>query len=103
MSGWRGSTRRARLPKNWPAITRRILERDGRQCRTRRADTNRLCLKEARQVDHVRPGDDHRDENLAAICDYHHAIKSGREGGVASGAARRARRRPAGPPHPGLS
>jgi hypothetical protein len=29
---WEGSTRRRRLPPDWPAITARILERDGRRC-----------------------------------------------------------------------
>lgn len=76
---WRGSTRRKRLPPGWEkTIVPRILKRDGGICH--------VCKKPgADDVDHVHAGDDHRDENLAAIhrrpC---HARKSGREGGLAS-------------------
>lgn len=105
MAGWKGSTRAKDLPPDWQRTQPRILARDGYQCMTRRADTGRLCLAAARQVDHITPhsaggGDD--DTNLAAICDYHHGKKSGREGGIASGVARRAKAKAALPRHPGL-
>lgn len=80
---WATSTRRARLPRDWPRTVRRILARDRHRCY--------LCSAYARQVDHIVSGDDHSDSNLAAICDPCHATKSAREGN----AARNARREPA--------
>lgn len=75
---WRGSTRRKRLPPGWAKTCARILERDRGICH--------VCKKPgADDVDHINAGDDHRDENLAAIhrrpC---HARKSGQEGNRAS-------------------
>lgn len=95
MTAWQGSTRRARLPKDWPAIRRRILARDAGICH--------VCRQPgADDVDHLRAGDDHSDANLAAIhrrpC---HARKSGQEGARASNARRVREKRPA-EPHPGL-
>lgn len=91
---WEGSTRRRRLPPGWAKTVIRILKRDGRVCH--------VCGGPgADEVDHVRPGDDHSDANLAAIHgDPCHRIKSAREGA-------RARRRPVplrrpAEPHPGL-
>ncbi|MCW2674804.1 MAG: endonuclease [Frankiales bacterium] len=79
MSGqWRGSTRRARLPKDWPAIRVRILTRDGHRC-TKQTDDGR-CTAVAVDVDHVINGDDHRDSNLTSLCSPHHREKSAREG-----------------------
>lgn len=43
-----------------------------------------ICGKTATDVDHIEPGDNHRDANLQALCKYHHGIKSGGEGGRAS-------------------
>lgn len=102
MPGWQGSDRRERLPADWHITQPRILERDRHQCRHVRSDTGRECGAHARQVDHRVPGDDHSDANLFAICDWHHAQKSGREGGTASGKARRAKRDEAKPQHPGV-
>jgi len=101
-SGWKGSTRHSRLPSDWPITQPRILARDGYQCRVVRADTGALCLAAARQVDHITAGDDHRDSNLQAICDWHHGQKSGREGGLASGVVRRAKAAKKKPLHPGV-
>ena len=74
---WAGSTRRSRLPKDWPRTRRRILRRDPvcKECGDRPST----------QVDHVKPGDDHSDGNLQGICDPCHASKSGREGNAARG------------------
>lgn len=98
-SHWRGSTRRARLPAGWAnVIVPRILARDGRICY--------LCRGPgADAVDHITPGDDHRDENLGAVHEnvppYCHRSKSAREGNAAN-AARLARGRHQVEPHPGL-
>ncbi|MEU9126596.1 hypothetical protein AB0D08_00515 [Kitasatospora sp. NPDC048540] len=55
-------------------------------------------------MDHIVPGDDHREANLRSLCGWHHRAKSSREGAVAKAAARRRQdrkfRRTEG--HPGL-
>lgn len=88
MSAWQGSTRRHRLPPDWPKIRKRILRRDGHVCQTR-DDRYRICGRPATEVDHKRPGDDHSDGNLEAICEWHHARKSSREGNAAKAKNRR--------------
>lgn len=85
VSGWQGSTRRDRLPKNWQAIRRAVLERDYYSCL--------ICGRPANQVDHVQPGDNHHPSNLQSLCPTHHTLKSSSEGGharaKAMGSARR--------------
>jgi len=54
------------------------------------------------EVDHHRAGDDHGDANLRGVCTWCHRNKSGREGGVASAKARKAKRRRPPEQHPGL-
>jgi 5-methylcytosine-specific restriction enzyme A len=96
MSGqWRGSTRRARLPKDWPTIRARILQRDGHRCTKQTIDGR--CDVAATDVDHVIPGDDHSDANLTSLCTDHHRAKTAREG--ARAVVRRAREPE---PHPGV-
>ena len=72
---WQGSTRRRRLPRNWPQIRRRVLNRDANLCY--------LCGAHATEVDHILRGDDHSDANLAAICTPCHRRKTGQEGAAA--------------------
>jgi 5-methylcytosine-specific restriction endonuclease McrA len=87
---WATSTRKARLPANWPKLRLYILDRDGHVCH--------VCRRPgADQVDHVVPGDNHDETNLAAIHSWCHLRKSSAEGL----AARPKRRRPP-EPHPGL-
>lgn len=98
MSGrWAGSTRRNRLPADWPTLRALILERDRHRCRW--TENGTPCGQTATDVDHIEPGDDHRPENLQALCRDHHALKSSREGNTARWQVRRQR-----PPerHPGL-
>lgn len=105
MPGWKGSTRRQTLPKDWPARVVYVLRRDRYRCQHIREDTGRKCGAPANQVDHIiRPAEGGTDDpsNLQALCGWHHQQKSSREGGIASGAARRARRDAAKPQHPGL-
>jgi 5-methylcytosine-specific restriction protein A len=92
---WEGSTRHDRLPPDWPAIRVRILARDGHRCQHHRVDLGRICGERATDVDHS-------DGNLQALCPWHHRKKSGREGGLASGVARAAKRARETPAHPGL-
>lgn len=73
---WTGSTRRARLPADWLAITRFVLARDRNICY--------LCGGHANRVDHVVAGDNHDPSNLAAICLACDRHKSAVEGGRAS-------------------
>ena len=62
--GWKGSTRKYRLPKDWHKIRLVILERDGHRCH--------VCGRAgADAVDHVVPGDNHDLSNLKAI---HHNV-----------------------------
>lgn len=92
---WDTSDRASRLPAGWSRVTvPRILARDHGICY--------LCGRPgADEVDHVRPGDDHRDTNLAAVHgDPCHRAKTAREGGTAW-AARRAQGRHPGERHPG--
>lgn len=102
MPGWKGSNRRSRLPTDWEQIRRDILDRDGSQCQHVRYDTGHKCLLPAHDVDHIINNDDDSYTNLQALCPWHHKQKSGREGGTASGKARRARAQQAKPLHPGL-
>lgn len=99
MSGWEGSTRRERLPDDWPERRAHVLRRDGYRCTARRRDDTR-CPARATDVDHIEPGDNHDPSNLASLCSWHHARKSAREGGQAAAARRPPRRRPP-EPHPG--
>lgn len=95
---WEGSTRRKRLPAGWASvIVPRILARDHGRCY--------LCGQlGADTVDHIRPGDDHRDSNLAAVHDHApphcHRLKSSREGNAARAARQGAGRHPV-ERHPG--
>lgn len=99
MSGqWADSTRRTELPDNWYTELRPfVLHRDEYRCRWREGRT--VCGHHANQVDHIVPGNDHRPENLQALCQHHHGVKSSREGNAA-----RWRERAKRPPerHPGL-
>jgi 5-methylcytosine-specific restriction protein A len=89
MPQWSGSDRRERLPDNWSAIRRRVLRRDGYQCTARDLTTGVRCAEPATDVDHIVPGDDHRETNLRSLCGWHHRRKSSSEGGAARAARRR--------------
>lgn len=94
---WAGSTRRHRLPPHWADTVARILRRDHRICH--------ICGRPgADAVDHVIPGDNHDDTNLAAIHQdlppYCHRTKSAQEG-VAARRLRPTEKRPR-ERHPGL-
>lgn len=100
MSGqWSGSTRRTRLPADWNRRRERMLRRDGYRC-TALDDYGIRCEEPATDVDHIEPGDNHDETNLAALCAWHHAKKSAREGGRAARTHRAPRQRPP-EQHPG--
>jgi len=82
MPNWQGSDRRDRLPPDWDRIRKRVLRRDGYRC-THRDQYGDRCATPATDVDHIRPGDDHSDENLRSLCAWHHRKKSSSEGAAA--------------------
>jgi 5-methylcytosine-specific restriction endonuclease McrA len=96
---WEGSTRRERLPKDWPKIRRRIIRRD-KSCVWPMSDGTK-CSAEGTDVDHIIPGDDHSEENLRLLCKWHHQKKSSSEGGRAAALTRVTINRPK-PTHPAL-
>jgi len=105
-SQWATSDRRQRLPDDWEKRRVRVLRRDGYRCTERVTVTGgtEQCPERATDVDHIRPGDDHSDGNLRALCSWHHQKKSSAEGGRAYAARRRqiARRFRRVETHPGL-
>lgn len=91
--GWAGSDRRKRLPADWPAISRRVLNEE---------PTCYVCRFNASvQVDHKIPGDDHSRENLGGICVPCHKRKSAKEGNEARRPQEKEARRPLA--HPGMA
>ena len=103
MPGWQGSTRRVTLPPNWAVLCQQVMDRDHWQCQHVRADTGITCGLHATDTDHIGDRDDHSLGNLRALCPWHHLRRSGRQGGVASGKARRDKAAAQKPLHPGLT
>lgn len=88
--GWGTSTRKSRLPANWPQLRRYVLGRDAYVCH--------VCRQPgANQVDHLIAGDNHPETNLAAIHSWCHLRKSSAEGNAAKPKRLRPPER-----HPGL-
>jgi 5-methylcytosine-specific restriction endonuclease McrA len=94
-TGWKGSTRRATLPREFFRNRARALRRDGYRCQLRYPD---ICTGVANQGDHIGDRLDHRVENLRAACPECHQHRSSQQGGQAYAEAAqrrvRARRRP---------
>ena len=85
MGSWETSDRKLRLPRDWTAIVKRILKRDGHRCTWIDYEEGRRvrCVATVGlEVDHIVPGDDHRDENLRTLCREHHWRKTAREAGA---------------------
>ena len=79
MGTWYDSDRKARLPKNWSTIVKRIRARDGERCTWvyRVEDQLARCPATTRlEVDHIKNNDDHSDSNLRTLCHDHHAQKT---------------------------
>lgn len=97
---WAGSNRRAELPPNWYSEIRpAVLKRDGYRCTATLSDDTR-CIEPATDVDHLGDKHDHRLENLAAKCGWHHRKKTSAQGNAARQRQPPLRRPPE--PHPGL-
>lgn len=97
-SQWIGHDRGSRLPADWPERRATVLARDSGVCHVCRGGGSDA-------VDHVRQGDDHSLENLAAIHQdvfpYCHRYKSSSEGGRAKADKQGRMRRPP-EAHPGI-
>lgn len=79
---WRGTTRRSRLPDDWPQRRAQVEARAGGRCE---AET-RLgiphhpdCSRLGSECDHVRPGDEHDLTNLCWLSTPCHKAKTARE------------------------
>ena len=101
MSGsWRGSTRKARLPKDWKQRRARVFAEYGRICH--------VCGEPgADEVDHVKRGDDHSLENLRPIHGWRtpqgcHKYKTARESAEVRQQKRERLIKRRLRPHPGL-
>jgi 5-methylcytosine-specific restriction enzyme A len=69
---WTTSTRRQRLPADWPHIRRAVLNRDHHTCRI----NSEHCTHKATEVDHIINNDDHGPANLQATCHPCHRDKT---------------------------
>lgn len=96
---WDPNKRKAQLPRDWSAIRRRVIARDGGQC-CAITSTGERCPAAGTHVDHIVRGDNHDDDNLQLLCARHHFRKSAAEGRAAQGPRPSQRRRPES--HPGL-
>lgn len=97
---WASSNRRSGLPANWDRIRQQILQRDSHRCQWR-MELGGICGEHATDVDHINAGDDHRPENLQALCDWHHKRKTSAQGNYSPNRTRVSQKRPP-EQHPGL-
>lgn len=98
--GWESSDRKSELPQDWALRRMRVLRRDSYRCQARDS-TGRACGEWANQCDHIEPGNNHDLDNLQALCAWHHARKSSREGVAARRPRARQSREPE--PHPAFA
>lgn len=96
--GWQGSNRRTELPANWRAEIRpAVLARDGHRCTWLEGHDDGgfptylagsyppadRCNERGSDVDHVGDRHDHGVHNARTLCGWHHARRSGSQGGTA--------------------
>lgn len=100
---WEGSTRKETLPPDWERRRQAVFARDGNRCVIIKQNGKR-CWDAATDCDHIGDRDNHELSNLRSLCSWHHARRSGSQGGSASAKARRERPSLKRPPeqHPGL-
>lgn len=83
--GWRGSSatnRDAELPPDWPAIRRRVLDRDGQRC-VWLLPSGARCPNGATDVDHIGSKHNHASWNLRSLCGPHHDKRTAEQGNAA--------------------
>lgn len=92
---WDTSRRASRLPQNWRALRKQVLERD---------PVCKICgVRPSTVADHIQPmTDDHRLEALQGVCDPCHRQKTAKEAAAARAEAPRPNRFRESEPHPGL-
>jgi 5-methylcytosine-specific restriction protein A len=95
---WEGSTRRRRLPNDWQRRRQDVLRRDNHSCRW--TDDGQRCGAPATEVDHIRRDEGDGQDNLRALCTWHHRRKSSAEGNASR--TRLTSRRPP-EAHPGMA
>ena len=81
MSGWSGSTRRARLPSDWPKRRARVKARAKGMCEAKVHEPE--CSGEGAECDHIVHGDDHSLSNLQWLSGPCHKAKTLAEAGDA--------------------
>lgn len=96
---WDTSDRKSELPADWAARRMRVLRRDAYKCRAKDSRGIR-CGAPANQVDHISRCANHDEDNLEALCRWHHARKSSAEGNSVHPRRPRQAREPEA--HPGL-
>ncbi len=77
----------------------RVLRRDSYRCQAKDSLGVR-CDAYANQCDHIVAGDNHDEDNLQALCRWHHDRKSSAEGAAARRPRATQRREPEA--HPGM-
>lgn len=83
---WATSTRRSRLPRNWPKLVAMTKHRAKGKCQaqTHVAD----CDGYGRECDHIQAGDDHRMVNLQWLSTPCHKAKTQAEAAARRGSLR---------------
>ena len=94
---WSTSTRRHRLPTNWPTLRTQARDRAGDQCQATTHHPH--CNGIGTDADHITPGDNHTLDNLAWLSTECHKAKTAAETAARNKA--RSRKRPE-EQHPGL-
>lgn len=94
-----GAWRTTPRPRGWKSLRAATLDRDAHRC-TWTYEDGEQCTEAGTDADHIGDPDDHRLENLRALCEYHHRKRTAMQARAARGETpTRARPRAA---HPGL-
>jgi 5-methylcytosine-specific restriction protein A len=89
---WAGSTRRARLPSDWPARVKKVKQRARGRCEDPFHAVD--CDRVGREVDHIKQGDDHSLSNLQLLSTACHARKTRLDNGYRAAVQLPAERHP---------
>lgn len=78
---WQGSTRRSRLPTNWPTLRADTERRADGRCEATRIGRphHPACTGLGSECDHIQQGDNHSLDNLAWLSGPCHAAKTAQE------------------------
>lgn len=76
------ASRKSRLPDDWQALRKIVIERAGGRCEILMRSGKR-CHDPGTDVDHVKAGDLHDLSNLQLLCRWHHGQKTAREANAA--------------------